>query len=105
MSCPQIIAQIPPPPINVPIPIRKALSTKGENKTVHYLLCGEYELTNCYVRQCSLVLKIVLYFFKMSRVLYALYFFIWCTELTQLLVFRFTSLCSLRQNKLRSHIK
>ena len=42
---PQIIAQIPPLPINVPMPIRKALSTKGANKTVHYLLCGEYELT------------------------------------------------------------
>ena len=43
---PQIIAQIPPPPINVPIPIRKPLSTEGENKTIHYLLHGEYELTN-----------------------------------------------------------
>ena len=43
---PQIIAQIPPPPINVPMPIRKALTTKGENKTIHYLLHGEYELTN-----------------------------------------------------------
>ena len=43
---PQIIAQIPPPPMNVPMPIRKALSTKGENKTIHYLLRGEYELTN-----------------------------------------------------------
>ena len=36
---PQVIAQVPPPPINVPMPIRKALSTEGENKTVHYLLC------------------------------------------------------------------
>ena len=43
---PQIIAQIPPPPINVPMLIQKALSTEGENKTLHYLLCGEYELTN-----------------------------------------------------------
>ena len=43
---PQMIAQIPPPPINVPMPIRKALSTEGENKTIHYLLHGEYELTN-----------------------------------------------------------
>ena len=41
-----MIAQIPPPPINVPMLIRKALSTEGENKTIHYLLCGEYELTN-----------------------------------------------------------
>ena len=43
---PQTITQIPPPPINVPMPIRKALSTEGENKTIHYLLHGEYELTN-----------------------------------------------------------
>ena len=43
---PQIIAQIPPPPINVPMPFRKALTTEGENKTIHYLLHGEYELTN-----------------------------------------------------------
>ena len=43
---PQVIAQIPPPPMNVPMPIRKALYTEGENKTVHYLLRGEYELTN-----------------------------------------------------------
>ena len=28
------------------MPIRKALSTEGENKTIHYLLHGEYELTN-----------------------------------------------------------
>ena len=43
---PQMIAQIPPPLIDVPMPIRKALSTEGENKTIHYLLHGEYELTN-----------------------------------------------------------
>ena len=43
---PQTIAQIPPPPINVPMPIRKALATDGENKTIHYLLCGDYELNN-----------------------------------------------------------
>ena len=43
---PQMIAQIPPPPINVPMPIRKSLSTEGENKTIHYLLHSEYELTN-----------------------------------------------------------
>ena len=41
-----MIAQIPPPPIDVPMAIRKALSTEGENKTIHYLLCGEYELNN-----------------------------------------------------------
>ena len=43
---PQMIAQIPPPPIDVPMPIRKALSTQGENKTIHYLLHGKYELIN-----------------------------------------------------------
>ena len=43
---PQIEAQIPPPPINIPMPIRKALATEGENKTIHYLLRGEYELNN-----------------------------------------------------------
>ena len=41
---PQIVAQIPPPPMNIPMPIWKALATEGENRTVHYLLCGEYEL-------------------------------------------------------------
>ena len=41
---PQVIAQIPPPPMNVPMPIRKALMIDGENKVVNYLLCGEYEL-------------------------------------------------------------
>ena len=43
---PQTIAQIPPPPINVPIPIRKALDIDGENKTIRYLLCSDYELNN-----------------------------------------------------------
>ena len=41
---PQIVAQIPPPPMNIPIPIQKALATEGENKTIHYLLHNEYEL-------------------------------------------------------------
>ena len=35
---PQTIAQIPPTPINIPMPIRKALATDGENKTIHYLI-------------------------------------------------------------------
>ena len=39
---PQLIAQILPPPIDVPIPIRKALTIDGESKTVNYL---------CYVGQ------------------------------------------------------
>ena len=28
------------------MPICKALGTEGENKTIHYLLCGKYELNN-----------------------------------------------------------
>ena len=43
---PQVVAQIPPPPIDVPMTIRKALTVDGESKAVNYLLCGEYELTN-----------------------------------------------------------
>ena len=41
---PQVIAQIPPPPLNVPMPIRKALLVDGENKAINYLIHGEYEL-------------------------------------------------------------
>ena len=43
---PQTIAQILPPPINVPMPVRKSLAMDGENKTIHYLLHGDYELNN-----------------------------------------------------------
>ena len=43
---PQVIAQIPPPPIDVPMPIRKALTIVGEDKVVNHLLCGEYGMTN-----------------------------------------------------------
>ena len=41
---PQAIAQIPPPPMDVPMPIRKAFLVDGESKAVNYLLCREYEL-------------------------------------------------------------
>ena len=41
---PQVIAQIPLPPMDVPMPVRKALMIDGENKVVNYLLHGEYEL-------------------------------------------------------------
>ena len=41
-----MMAQIPPPPIDVPMPIRKALTIDGENKVVNHLLHGEYEMTN-----------------------------------------------------------
>ena len=40
----QVIAQIPPSPMDVPTPIRKALSVDGESKAVNYLLHDEYEL-------------------------------------------------------------
>ena len=43
---PQMIAQIPPPPMDVPMLIRKALTIDGEDKVVNHLLRGEYELTN-----------------------------------------------------------
>ena len=43
---PQTIAQIPPPPVNVPLFIRKALSLDGEEKVINHILRGEYELTN-----------------------------------------------------------
>ena len=38
---PQIIAQVPPPPMDVPMPVRKALLVDRENKVVNYLLHGE----------------------------------------------------------------
>ena len=41
---PQTIAQIPSLPIDVPMAIRKALAIDGERKTIHYLICGDYEL-------------------------------------------------------------
>ena len=41
---PQVIAQIPPPPMDVPMPIRKALLVEGENKVINCLLHREYEL-------------------------------------------------------------
>ena len=43
---PQIVAHIPPPPMDVPLAIRKALPIDGESKAVSHLIHGEYELTN-----------------------------------------------------------
>ena len=43
---PQVIAQIPPPPMDVPMPVRKALLVDRESKAVNYLICGKYELNN-----------------------------------------------------------
>ena len=45
---PQVIAQIPPPPMDVPMPVRKALMVDRENKVVDYLLHGEYELNKTF---------------------------------------------------------
>ena len=42
---PQVVSQIPPPPIHVPMAIRKALTIDDEKKVVNHLICGEYELT------------------------------------------------------------
>ena len=42
----QVIAQILPPPMDIPMPIRKALTVDDEDKVVNHLLHGEYELTN-----------------------------------------------------------
>ena len=41
---PQVISQIPPPPMDAPMPIRKSLLIDGENKAVNYLICREHEL-------------------------------------------------------------
>ena len=43
---PQVVAQIPPPPIDVPMPIQKALLVDRESKVVDHLICGEYQLTD-----------------------------------------------------------
>ena len=41
---PQVILQISAPPMDVPMPIRKALLVDGESKAISYLHCREYEL-------------------------------------------------------------
>ena len=43
---PQVVAQIPPPSIDVPLPIRKALLIEGKSKAESHLIHEEYELTN-----------------------------------------------------------
>ena len=45
---PQMVAQIPPPPMDVPMPIQKVLLVDSESKVVSHLIHGEYELTNTY---------------------------------------------------------
>ena len=41
----QIISQIPPPPVNISIPMQKALAADTEDNIVNYMIHGEYELT------------------------------------------------------------
>ena len=55
---PQTITQIPPPPINVPMPIRKALDTDGESNTICYLLRGDYELNKLSWSQLQMKYKV-----------------------------------------------
>ena len=43
---PQVIAQMPPPPMDVPLSIRNGLLIDGESKAVSYLIHGENELAN-----------------------------------------------------------
>ena len=43
---PQVVAQIPPPPMDVPVPVQKALLIDGESKVINHLIHGEYELIN-----------------------------------------------------------
>ena len=43
---PQVVTQIPPPPMDVPMPIWKALLVDGDSKVINHLIGGEYELTN-----------------------------------------------------------
>ena len=55
---PQTITQIPSPPINVPMPIRKALDTDGESNTIRYLLHGDYELNKLSWSQLQMKYKV-----------------------------------------------
>ena len=43
---PQVVTQIPPPPMDVSMPIPKVLLVDDESKVINHLLCGKYELTN-----------------------------------------------------------
>ena len=40
------------------MPIRKALATDGENKTIHYLLCSDYKLNNLSWNQLQQIYKV-----------------------------------------------
>ena len=42
----QVVTQIPSPPMDVPMPIWKALLVDGESNIINHLIHGEYELTD-----------------------------------------------------------
>ena len=42
---PQLLSQIPPPPVNISVPMQKALAADTKDKVLNYLIQGEYELT------------------------------------------------------------
>ena len=56
---PQVVAQIPPHPMDVPLPIRKALLIDGKSKAISQLTCGEYELTNTSGQNCRKSIMLV----------------------------------------------
>ena len=56
---PQVIAQIPPPPMDVPMPVRMALMVDGENKVVDYLLHREYEINKFLGLNCRKSITLV----------------------------------------------
>ena len=43
---PQVVTQIPPPPMDVLMPIHKALLVDSESKVINHLIYREYELMN-----------------------------------------------------------
>ena len=56
---PHVIAQIPPPPIDVPMLVRTALMVDRENKVVDYLLCREYELNKTFWSKLQKIYNII----------------------------------------------
>ena len=42
---PQVVLQVPPLPISVPVPVGEALTVDGEDGVVGHLVCGECGLT------------------------------------------------------------
>ena len=60
---PQVVAQIPSPPMDVPMPIQKALLVDGESKVVSHLIHGEYKLTKTSWSKCVWKLLILFVIF------------------------------------------